>query len=1346
MTKPTKNTCFLIFVFFLLIKCTVPQSESNFRIKENNVISKDISNQTVSSILEDSLGYIWIGTERGLNRYNSYEYFQYFHTPGDSNTLCNNNVNTLSLGSDNKIWIGTDDGICFYDITTDRFRTVSIHGDQKSVEEIRVSSEGKIFANLHDGVYLYDAEENSFKLILQFEIYTPYNTFIVDQENKLWLINKSSINCYDSKTFKLLKSFPTGRVPNLYLADLMPGGLLYTRHGKGNLGLWDIKTMSKLEIPFKIKSHPALSKALIMNVFPFENNKLLINTHKNGLFLYDEQSDELIHEMDQEFPFLYPDCEITGFYSDRNANLWIGTHENGIIPIYQRKNQFNSNNYLSSITRSKSAKSIAKGDDNNLWISTYNDELIIYNLDTKNSNFVDLSHFFTDDPFYQDKVNAILIAHSKIWLLTTGKVVRCAYNNHKLTIEKTYNTNEVITHFVMDDLGTIWIATQREYLFYITQDAETYKKLNIFADNQIYNSALIKLSNGKILAAATNQPLKLINPETLEIQPLTPNTDGKTINVNPTVLFEEDDKDIWIGNLDGSLLQYSPSTNKMQSHPAITNVVSVLQADNGVLWMGTLWGLYAYDKQSKEIHNYFGYDGIGGNQFNTQSACKLTSGELAFGGTHGLTCFFPNRISLDHNIPLHFEELKVNDSSVAPNHGIINQSLQFNPEIKLKYNQNVISISYAALDYSEHSRLRYYYKLEGYENQWVDAKNNRTAFYSNLSPGSYTFKIRVNGNDNTVMESSNELQIHISRPPWLSIGAFIGYCFIVLLVAYYIYKQNERIRINKTNALIATKEKEHEAFINKMNMSFFSNISHEFRTPLTIIKAPINLLSKSSSLQPEEKSMVELVQRSIKRMLRLVNQLMDLSKLEADALKLKVTRADLTYQVKSTIEIFELPAKEKHINLKYSGLTESFFMLLDIDKLEKILANLLSNALKFTPEQGEISVQTSIINAERAMLLFSNLDSAYENYYALIEVSDTGIGIPEDKLDSVFERYYQIDDEKNATINWGTGIGLYYTKRLLNLHHGEIKATNNAEGGCTFKFVIPTTRSAYIDSELLESTGIVTPEANPNSKLAKSFESEVELMNTDKETILVVDDDVEIAYFLKNLLRTDYNVQTKYDGQSALKSLDTISPSLIISDVLMPGMTGYELCNQIKTDINYSHIPVILLTAKTLLKEQVEGLEVGANAYITKPFEPEYIQAMVKSQLKNKKLLSQILKTQTDTSSADGEVLSLKDKAFLNQLYELLENELSNNEINISIIADKLKMSRTSFYNKIKAMTGEKPNAFFRQFKLNRAAEILLTGEHNISEIAYMTGFSTVAHFSTSFKKQFGCSPSEYKG
>jgi DNA-binding response OmpR family regulator/nitrogen-specific signal transduction histidine kinase len=550
---------------------------------------------------------------------------------------------------------------------------------------------------------------------------------------------------------------------------------------------------------------------------------------------------------------------------------------------------------------------------------------------------------------------------------------------------------------------------------------------------------------------------------------------------------------------------------------------------------------------------------------------------------------------------------------------------------------------------------------------------------------------------------------------------------------------------NKEKALLAIREKEQEAYVNNMNMNFFSNISHEFRTPLTIISAPINTLIKHLNLSKEDKSLFHLVQRNIKRMLRLVNQLMDLSKLEADTLKLEVSQLDIIHQIKETLEMYIIYAKEKRIIFETEGLDGTFYMMTDSDKLEKILGNILSNALKYTPAKGVIKLKFDIISNEHALQIFPDIMANNEAFYAFIQIEDSGPGIPEDKLEDIFLRYYQIDNKQKAGYNWGTGIGLYYTKQLLLLHHGKIKAENSPNGGALFSFILPADSKAYSPNEIGVST------QNPGKEtLASSLPLPVELPEKEKnkhnKTILIVDDDIEISFYLNQLLTSNYNVINKYDGEEAFNALPQIKPDLIVSDILMPGMNGYELCQKIKKDISFCHIPVILLTAKTLMEEQIKGFHTGANAYVTKPFKPEILLALIDSQLKNKQLLSDFLMSNTSTKSETDNILSPKDKNFMDRLYALMEEELDNPEMNIARIAERLQMSRTKFYHKIKGLTGENPNTLIKKYKLNRASEFLVEGIHNISEIAELTGFVSLSHFSVSFKKQFNCKPSEFKG
>jgi DNA-binding response OmpR family regulator len=465
-------------------------------------------------------------------------------------------------------------------------------------------------------------------------------------------------------------------------------------------------------------------------------------------------------------------------------------------------------------------------------------------------------------------------------------------------------------------------------------------------------------------------------------------------------------------------------------------------------------------------------------------------------------------------------------------------------------------------------------------------------------------------------------------------------------------------------------------------------------------------------------------------MLKLVNQLMDFNRLENDALKLEVKRMDIISELMQIIDIFRLNANNKGINLITYGLEDSFITWIDSDKLNKIMGNLISNALKFTNQGGKITLSFDVIQRD-------------ETEYIQLILLDTGRGIPEDKLEKIFERYYQIIDQDKGTYNWGTGIGLYYSRRLVELHHGYIKAENREGGGAIFTVILPVNDKSYS----AEEKAINKEEQNETFPL--QTEEQLGEMKKSKEDkvqykLLVVDDDTEVSHYLNALLSSHYIVVNRFDADSAMKTIEEESPDLILSDVVMPGTSGYELCRQIKDDLQLCHIPVILVTAKTTIESQVEGLNTGADAYVTKPFDPNYLLALIKSQLKNRENVRNLLGQKTKTDKIGKDVLSPQDNAFMTGLYQLMESELSNPELNIARMTEVLKISRTKLYYKIKGLTGNNPNVFFKTYKLNRAAELLAEGKYNISEIADITGFSTLSHFSTSFKKQFGASPSEF--
>lgn len=510
--------------------------------------------------------------------------------------------------------------------------------------------------------------------------------------------------------------------------------------------------------------------------------------------------------------------------------------------------------------------------------------------------------------------------------------------------------------------------------------------------------------------------------------------------------------------------------------------------------------------------------------------------------------------------------------------------------------------------------------LEGFDRYWIDANNNREAYYANLPAGCYIFKVRIMDNDRNIVEAENSITVTVEPALWRTWWAYTLYLLLAAGVVFLFLRALYRIRLEKEQARRAEQEKEQEQRVNKMNMSFFANVSHEFRTPLTMISGPVAQLCESPEIDGNNKKLLHIVQQSVNRMLRLVNQLMDFNKLENDTLKLKVKRTDVVTELKHIMEIFNVNAQSKDISLITTGIEDSFLMWLDADKIDKITTNLLSNALKFTPRGGKIEVNFDVITGEEARQAFRIPQEQTFAQYIKLEVADTGIGIPEEQTERIFERYYQLNNQSVGSYNWGTGIGLYYARSLAHLHHGLLKAGNRTDGqGAVFTLILPTSDEAYSPEERdneQQEQGKAYPLQTETQTNASTHDEEEEDDNLKK--ILVVDDDTEVAHYLKVLLSPTYRVICRFNAKDAFKAVSEEAPDLVLSDVVMPGTDGYTLCRKIKEDLQLCHTPVILVTAKANMEDQVEGLNTGADAYVTKPFDPTYLQALIQSQLKNR--------------------------------------------------------------------------------------------------------------------------------
>lgn len=1233
------------------------------------------------------------------------------------------------------MWISTVNGVCQY-TDKDNFKNIRLSGNNRNGLRLSESSKGDILLTTLTGICLYNSSEECFEpAIYDFDTSSMFiiNSF-VDAQDNCWVITSKDMRCYSLSNYK--RTFSMKREEYCRASCLLKNGELWMA-GNQSVSIFDVRQRKYLSLPEAIASHPVLSHVPVEYIYPYENGVLLC-TQGRGVFYYDKTSKTVIHQGENGFPFEVPNFKISRMFNDSQGNLWIGSVGQGYAVYYRYKKLFNNNNYLSSYFKDKSVISLSADKHQNLWIATLMDGVFVYRFGNQQLEKIDRNELFGRGEGNTAYVNQLYVSDidGTVWMTaTSNEVLKCKYEEGRFRVEQRYMVN-VPMSIVEDDKQNLWIGTASSFLYVLRKGDKAFSRFPVFS-GYTFIPGLLPIGNGTILASAFYQPLKLVSADGTISEPKVNIQDferciQRSVFI-PTDLYKDSSGNIWIGTVSNGLMCYSPESGKVTPFPGTTctDISSIEEDRQGNLWISTLYGLSKYIPQTDKWINYYEADGLGGNQFYDRASCCLDDGTLVFGGTHGVTIFQPTNMQVRHDIPLLFEDIKIHNTLVRPGKGAcIDRHLSYNPDINLKYDQNGFSISFAALDYSESERLHHYYKLDGFDQYWINAHNNKEAYYANLPAGTYTFRVRITQNDQSTIVGENAIRVIVHPAPWATWWAYTFYLIAGITILAFFIRAMWRIRVEKQAVLRAEQAKAQEQFINKMNMSFFANISHEFRTPLTMISGPISLLYSSSDITGENKNLLRIVQRSVNRMLRLVNQMLDFNKLENDTLKLKVRPTEIVVFLKELTDIFRVNAESKSITMITNGLEGSFIAWIDEDKIDKIFTNLMSNALKYTPAGGRINVNFDIVSGEDAVQVVK------------IEVINTG-QIPDDKLEKIFERYYQISDEHGGIYNWGTGIGLYYARSLARLHHGSLTASNlKDDNKVMFTLIVPVGQSAYSEAERSHEQ-VNQLEAFPLEENPLPVKPDPDL-DKEKKTIMVVDDDSEVAYYLEMLLGSDYQVVCRFNAESALEAITENAPDLILSDVVMPGKDGYWLCREIKESLQLCHIPVILVTAKTTIENQVEGLNVGADAYVTKPFEPHYLMALIKSLLNNREKTRSLLSRSTQTDKMDENVLSPQDNMFMTELYHLMESELSNPELDVTRMTQLLKISRTKFYYKVKGLTGENPSVFFKTYKLNRAAELLKEGKYTISEIADMTGFNTLSHFSKSFKQQFGIPPSEY--
>ena len=1315
---PRILSCILLSVL-LAASC----SDSEYRYVESGcspVISTDLSNNNVNSICEDSYGHIWIATFRGLNKYDGREFHQYY-SEADTLSLTDNQVKAVMCDSKGRLWASTVNGPCLIGEDGSVVR-VPYENFNRNMFELLESPSGMIIGNTGTSLMRYEENDGVFRTVLHGEDIGDYILHAMFSPNgELWLGCMNSLRCFNALTMTERESVPLedGSASN---CCMLPDGRIFISAYGRDLRVYNSLTHRAGTISATAASRRGYENVRISLVHPYMDGVLLYS-EDDGLFFENAEKGMLMDQNDMGFPFKVPDFKISTLFTDSKGNLWIGSVDQGFEVVYSYKEPFSSSP-LTGLLENRSVENVAQDSEGNVWICTMSEGLWIYDTEGRFSH-ADLG--LTSGLLGVNKSEVSYVScqdDGSVWVAsgTGSKVFRCRYVGGKVVKQESYDVLAPMNVAQGAD-GSVWVTTAFSQVLVLKKGERSFVPAGIMNG---FAPGLVMLRGGKVLVAAFNTPIRTIDPETFEMQDFQPFIQNYASCIKhslfiPTDILEDSVGDIWVGTVANGLLRYDAATETMapvEGAPC-DDIEGILEDNQGNIWVSTQHGLGRWDRQSGKFVNYFKVDGIGGNQFYDRSRCRLSDGSLVFGGTHGITCFNPLEVDRRIDAPLVFETLKIHNRLVEGN-------IAGKESLAFKHDERNFSIGFAALDYSEFNRLHYHYCMEGHDVVWIDAQNNNEAYYGNIKPGRYTFRVRATQSDNETVIAENSMGIRVKPAPLASWWAICIYALLLLALAFIFMMFKRRIDRERETARKAEEEKEQERRVNKMNMDFFANVSHEFRTPLTMIAGPVKMLREENADESTGKSL-GIIERNVHRMLRLVNQMLDFNKLENDTLKLKVCKVDVIPYLEDLVDTFRQTAESKDITLEVQGLQENCELWVDEDKLDKICYNLLSNAIKYTPRGGTILFEFDMEGADEA----------------IIRVSDNGPGIPEEYLEKIFERYYQLDSA-GGSYNLGTGIGLYYARSLANIHHGSLTASNRSEGsGAIFTLKLPAREEAYAQGEKAESGR--DPRAFATGALKKLDFGPEETQKNDRRTIMIVDDDIDVAHYLKELLSPIYNVVCRFDVDTAFTTLREEPADLVMSDVMMPGKTGYELCRMVKGDMLLSHIPVILVTAKTAIDDQVEGLNCGADAYVTKPFDPNYLLALLQSQLSNREKLREILASATrtgDIGEQDG--LSGKDKAFMDELFGIMESELGNSDIDITRITEKMKISRTKLYYKTKGLTGENPSVLFKRYKLNRAAQLLREHKYNMSEIADMTGFATLSHFSTSFKKQFGVPPSEY--
>jgi len=1297
---------------------------------------KGLTHNTVYDICQDAKGFMWFSTEGGLNRYDGQNIKQYYPSK-KTNSLPSATIPCLINTPDNKLFVGTTKGLALYEPETDEFSTVL--NKTKPIGDIIAMQLGDKFEILictyDNGALRYNYKQNSFSTLKLSKDRILGMT--IDKEGMYWAYSRLELIRFNKHNKIIARYNVSSKLFNSaisYIKSDSKGNLLI---GTFENGLYTYNFTSQTFTHFVSRNGETMYyvRTIEEGVNP---NEYWIGTEK-GLYIIDIKTGYFSHYT-QSFDYNQKsinDNAIYKIYRNKQNVFYIATYFGGVNIARMRQTGFNAiyPDDKSGSLQGKALNSIVKASDGKLWIATEDAGIAIF--DKKKNSFKHLKAIDNNpNTISTNNVHALLMDHNTCWAgHFMGGISKIDINSGRAKRFRSIinNPNSLSDNFVFSlhpySADSILIGTVTGVNLFDKKTEKFYR----FRENELYDCFVHNIFTdpyGKVWICTINKGIFILDKKKRGLMDHYHANDKSGLPTNTIISHYVDSKNrIWIGTKGAGLCLYNPKTKTFKTWNSekllIDDVVYGIEEDNkGKIWISSNRGISCLNfTNNTSIHFNFKH-GIAGNQYNYKSNFKDDDGTIYFGSITGLTWFKPETILMSYEAPtLYFTNLYIFNKLILPDSlGVLKKGLDYTKELKLKHNQNSFTLEFASINYLK-DEIAYQYYLEGLEKSWSPLTEIMQANYTNITPGKYRFHIRAINKIGNVVGEERNIIIKVLPPFWASWKAYLLYLIVTGCVAYILFKNNQIRQKEKVALTIERIEKENLDILHQHKMNFFTYISHEFKTPLTIIIASVEMLFQRGIPQDEETNDIQhTIKRSATRLLYLVNQLMEFRRIETDHADILVSKGNVIDFANQIIGIYKplLTKKSIKLNMKVSyTVLEIYF---DFDKLEKILTNLITNAVKYTPQNGTIEF---CLNVDIEQLSFS--------------VENSGKGFSEAQIDKIFEVFYSEDSSTDLVES--SGIGLSLTAGLVKLLKGEINVESQPEKGCKFLVKLPCmiasdTANAYNNPFSVSELSDISDMHNNITEKTVSSNKEF--------TLVIAEDNTDLLMLIHKRFKDKYSVKCFENGKDAWEYVCIKTPDIIITDIMMPIMSGNELCSKIKTDANLCHIPVIMLTAKTTIEDKLDGLKSGADIYIFKPFSIEELDIQVNNIINNKVVLKKKL---IELARIEG--LNIPETnhelAFMEKILLLINNNLNKCELDVQFIADNLNMSRSSLHNKVKLLMNMNTSEFINTVRLNKAKELIYNNTLTLSEISFKVGYSDTAYFTRIFKKTTGKTPGEYR-